>query len=511
VEGAELLLGTNPRTTHAVLEAWEALAAALRFRLAVWNLSLEGGLDLDAAVAGGQSLRAQFAGGTVAILDNAIETEAGPARPHELVAKDQILAAAAHSVHVVWLGSDFDLRRISIPAYAESEAPVVYPSPPALLEAFGLARTERSAPLARQVVAVDVHGRTWLGGVPGEDTLITAARWLQQRLSLEHPDRRHVVIHDFAPEVVRRTLWIKEWRLGRLLVGNLLDTAAGTLVHAAMPDTALTSHGYTPDETLLTALLVTRSFDGKLARLAELIAAGDDGDPPWSRLELIACVVDALCADLSSEMLAVLASPWREGLTRMELERSLPLLDRLVAHPLAGEAPILLDAPEGAALVRMLARLRFFLDSQVRLWEWLMAPWRRAVMLRSVGRALLDRLVDRVFGARGDADRARRACGALARQAIAAHARQLGREYAQAREFTRRSRMDHARALLRAPLERQGIHTSAEELVFPEQRVLSRAEHAAILAADAEAAARRDALARAGAGARDTLLVALPG
>lgn len=46
--------------------------------------------------------------------------------------------------------------------------------------------------------------------------------------------------------------------------------------------------------------------------------------------------------------------------------------------------------------------------------------------------------------------------------------------------------------------------------MFPDQRVLSRAEHEAIVATDAGTAARRDALTQAVGETRTAFLVALP-
>jgi hypothetical protein len=525
-EGADLLLVVNHKTTREALGAWQELARSMGFRLNTWDLSFQRSLDLRAPLGGRGSLIEQFRGRIIAVCDNAIDAGEGQtAHPHWFLAKDDLFAAVGAGVSVALLGRGVaDLHAHLIPTHHDDDAerPGTGTSPAELLEALARSREARQASQAREQgtldsggalervhQSVDVRTRLRLWGQPGTMELTARAHWLARRLRDQHPDRRYIVIHDYRPEVVGRFLWMKRWRLGELLVRGTIHTAAGTLVHERMADHEVHDPQRILAPSTIMTVLLTRSLDEKLARLDALLFAA--GEP---RAELIALVVDAICVDLASEQHAVMITGWRSGLSARELGRSLPLLGRVAAFRFSAGGALPLDSPCGEALIRMMARLFFLFETQARWWEWPLYPWRRGPRLRRTSKRMLGELLeharDDVFDVSGQGramDRARRK---EVRRRIRAEVKNLRHEHRNQR------RMDplvgppgeYSRALLRAPLEREGVTTDVELLTELDSRVLSREEYDQLCAADQAALERRARLMRDQAHARADLLVA---
>jgi hypothetical protein len=521
-EGADLLLVINHRTTAEALEAWHELARSMGFGLNTWDLSFERSLDLRAPLGRG-SLIEQYRGKIIAICDNAIDasdaSDGETAHPHWFLAKDDVFAAVDAGVSVALLGRGVaDMRAHLIPTHAElAGEPDTCASPAALLEALARGREASDAGeerllgsgsrLARVHRSVEVRSGLSLWSPPSSAELIARAHWLARRLRDAHPDRRYIVVHDYHPEVVGRFLWMKRWRLGELLVRGTIHTAAGTLVHERMADHEVHDRQKILSPSTIMTVLLTRSLDEKLARLDALLGA----DEP--RADLLALVVDAICVDLASEQHAVMITGWRSGLSARALGRSLPLLGRVAAFSFSARA-LPLDSPCGEALIRMMARLYFLFETQARWWEWPLYPWRRGPRLRRISKRMLgeffDHLCEQVFDMSGEGNAMRRALRKEARRRIRAEVKNLAHEHRNQR------RMDpllggpgeYSRALLRAPLEREGVTTDGELRTELDSRVLSREEYDQLCAADQAALERRARLMRSQAHAHAALLVA---
>jgi hypothetical protein len=300
---------------------------------------------------------------------------------------------------------------------------------------------------------------------------------------------------------------MKRWRLGELLVRGTIHAAAGVLVHERMADHEVHDPQRILSPSTIMTVLLTRSLDEKLARLDALLQS----DEP--RADLIALVVDAICVDLASEQHAVMITGWRSGLSARELGRSLPLLGRVAAFPFsAGALP--LDSPCGEALIRMLARLIFMFETQARWWEWPLYPWRRGPCLRRTSKRmvgeLIEHLCDQVFDVSDQGDAMRRVRRKEARRRIRAEVKNLRHQYRNERRANLLADRpgEYSRALLRAPLEREGVTTDVELLTELESRVLSREEYDELCAADQAALERRALLMRSQAHAHADLLVA---
>lgn len=503
VEGCDLLLVTSHRTTREQIEAWERLAARLGLSVAIWDCSLEGHLDLRAelgAHVGGGSLLAHVSGGTVVILDAEIESAAGPARPHRLLDRDAIALMKTRDVSVAVIGGqegDVDIVRWLMPDDA-SEPDARRESPAALRDSLvGLGDLHGQGELDVHEVC-EVHHVGFFFEPPTEALLQRRAESLSRDLRDAYPNRRFVVSPRYAPEEVSSAGLVKRWRLGEIEVRTTLESARGRVVHVAdrlgeaRPEDIDGSH-------FQQVLLLARDFEKKLERLERAVAEGADALPE----------VRAILVDLVNEQRAVLASPWRRGLSRSEMERALPLLrmmrDR--AGRLEARSP-----EQEPALIELAARLRYFSRAQPRWWEWPLSPLRRAPSLRRVTRRLLDDWIEATFGVastqtddRADQGRGRvrdawrrvRDREAALRDGRAAFEETHGPADARA----------HSRLLMREPIEWRGVTSDAELLEEASDRVRSTSRLAALRARDAADDALRKRVREAQSSARERLLV----
>ncbi len=526
-------------------------------------LSLEGELDLTRAAGGGPELVEQWAGKTMLVLNNAIQTPSGEACPHEFFAHEQLHLAAAADISVAFVGQALDLATLLIPpallqslaavekptsAATDQEATALVPGeelpgPQQLLAELAAAPTDLTE-VQRQLHA---HWWNWYWGNPSPERLANRAKALQLALRNAYPERRLIVSYDYDPEIVARKLWMKRVRLGTIQVHNSLDTAAGRCVNAAVADENLHQPEHLLSRDNVMVLLIARSFDEKLARLQQLFAAvpslllappkpvdqqasddestdadgesasvtkaepsestGEDG--ARSKTELMGLVIDALLVDLCNEHQAVLAPRWRAGLSQAQMRRALPMLEQLAASSSPNAEPLIADSPAGEQFVRFAARLLFYVDSQVRWWEWLPPlPWlRRGPCSRRLTRRALDDWVQRVFaGSAERGDEFGQSCVQAARKLIRAEKKRLVHEFRQLKksfDTDHRTVGRYARHLLLAPIEQPGITTDAE---LVQSRVLSRDDTAPLVEKFKKARARRDQLMNQADDARAELL-----
>jgi hypothetical protein len=506
----EVLLVVNHRTTREELDAWEALAGELGLGLNVWDLSLEGGLDLDR-----EGLCDALAGKTIVVLNNQVTTPRGEVDARVLVDKEQLHRAAAKGIHVAFVGRKVNVARLLLPTHAGE--PKAADEPAALVRAGAAGET---APLR----AVLAGRRLWFSR-PKQEEIEKRARDVARTLARRHPDRRFAVVHAFAPELLEPGGITKRWRVGALELRAMLPSSAPAFVSAEVDDHALHDAAVVASDATLLTLLVTRPFDEKLELLERLAGEGataflagaaeadprpDEGSRP--RADLVGHVVDALLVDLAHEAEAVLESRWRGGLGRGAMKRSLPLLQQLAAFRLRGERPPP-DSPIGEHLVRLAASLRHWSAAKWRFWEWLppFVMMRRPPTLWLLVRAATGAFLHGCFA--GDPpDALGKSYLDGVGKVLKSAARRIDADYRESRgswtlgDDTPDAEQAFAEHLVKAPVLRSGITTSAEVLELWPMRVLSQAELDEAMVKDAERATRRRKLMKATARAEAELL-----
>jgi len=305
---ADLLLVVNHRTTREEIIAWEALATRLAFRIAIWDLTRERHLDLEAPLDGELSLADWFKTKAIAILDNEIDGPDGPIYPHAFLSNDQALRAATAGIDLAYVGKGPSLQRVLIPgalATTDDKALALVAQaedPGALVKA-----ARRDDPASR--ASTPVHRRYWLRfwAKPEADWLARQAHALSAELHDEVPEQRHLVVHRFAPELASKLLWIKNWKVGTLETVRTLDTAAGAIVHLEVDDAKLHDPGCAASGDATTAMLAMFDFDENLERLRRTMTQPDAASDVLDR------IADMLLLDLANEIAAVLSPGWRGG------------------------------------------------------------------------------------------------------------------------------------------------------------------------------------------------------
>lgn len=479
VEGCELLLVTNQHTTREQLDAWEALAARVGLPMAVWDVSLEGHLDLSRTIGDG-TLKDHLASGTVVVLDPPVKTAVGAVQPHRLIDREQLAALVAANIGVAIFGGDagdVPIERWLVPAEggtadAHRESAAEFREALSGLAGGGEAAIHET---------MDVHHVGLWFEPPTQERLGARALALSEHLQAEYPHRRFVVEPHFDPQLVSSWGLARRWKLGTLTVRSTFEAARTAVVHAPGVPTA---DQLADDGAVEQLVLVARDFEQKLAHLEEALRERREA---WAE-------VRAVLVDLVNEQRAILEPGWRRGLSSDDMTRALPLLRRLVEHAPRLPTPAL-DGWRAVALVEIAARLRYHAAAQPRWWEWALYPARRAPQLRLATGELVDAWLAAVF-----APDDRKA----AQERVAARVKALEEE-----RVSREEAMDprtFARVMLREPIEWKGVTSDAELMTTPQARVVDATKRKAIDAADEEDEWMRARVASGQRDARDELL-----
>jgi len=216
---AQALLVVHNRTTREELDAWQVVAASLGLRVAVWDVALEGHCDFDADVAGG-TLREQFAGKPIILLNDLFDTHEGPQHVHAMLAPDALLRhACSGGTTVVVGGQELPLHHSLIPA-ARARSALARP---------GTSRRQDLATLLTGSAVLEdalvlAFNEKKLFGLPNEADLLAIAGDVARSAEAAAPERRYVAIHDFDL-ALQGDGFVKQWSLGTVTLERTLDVA----------------------------------------------------------------------------------------------------------------------------------------------------------------------------------------------------------------------------------------------------------------------------------------------
>ena len=466
-DGADLLLVVNHRTSHQVLAAWEDLARRLSTNVAVWDLSREQHLDLDLPIYDGASLAQRFAGKAMVILNNPIDGPTGPSRPDTWLRAEQAVRAAASGLDIAFVGSDAHLERVLLAgAASRGQAPLPVDGEDAVLAL--------AAGGAHAMLAMHQRYRLRFWARPSADWLTRQAHRLSARLHRAAPERRHLVVTRFAPEIESSSWWWgTRWRVGTLEVVPMLDSVGHALVHAQVDDQQLGDAAYVREAATTAAVLQMFDFGEQLEQLRRNLL------DPTAEQTLLDQQADAILVDLTDELLAARAQDAASA-----PPQELPRLARLVQAD-GGLPRVELGQRGGDAVVRLLARFRFVAESQALWWQRL-PPWRW--LGRHARRvALLRQRIEEALSAAFSPEQLE-----PARAAVDAGHRELAGQHRAARKARTASRRQlWARDLGRSPMLLAQVKGDGALLDSPETRVIGEEAYATAASQEASAEARR--------------------
>jgi len=316
---ADVLLVVHAGTERASLDAWTEAAQAAGREVAVWDVSLEGHLDLERPVEGA-SLGERF--GTIVLLEDRYPSAGGPTTPWARLP----LAGARRYVRgdgrLVLSGEAAGEAALDGILFGDEAPQTEHASRAAFHESLG---EEAHAAIAQRRL-----GFWW--EKPTAHHLKKRAWQLADELKAAHPERRFAVVHEPAIEVDESWGILKRWSMGRLRVVEGLPASGGHVLR-----------GSDRQGTMRLA----EPFAAKLRRLATLVSQGEEDE----------ALADAIVVDLVRE---------QQAATRGGRTVRLPRLDALVT----ALGDVVDPSTQNATLLRILARLETYARAQLRWWEW---------------------------------------------------------------------------------------------------------------------------------------------
>lgn len=505
----DVLLLVHNRTEAEELSAWEKLLSSLGLSTSVLDLSLEGGVDLEAQGSQAErSLGEDLWGRTLVVLNQAMDTSKGERLPTHFLLKEQVLELGAAGAHLLIAGEKTpDMRRLLVPTLEGGE--------PSQTEAEYLkarrAKPSKGPEIGHEAQRVELLKWSWLWwGKPSEKAIQKRALRLMGELQRAHPHERHILVWELKPNMLKNYGFFKRWSMGEVQIYRTLNGAQAPITMVRVPDAKLHRAEHVLGHENAMHLLLSLPFKEKLRRLDHLTrprpeteSAQSPTEPGLQTETLATLASDAILVDLCYEQLGILHRPWCAGASPRSIKAGLPLLRQMVEHLFDPEED--LSPARISQIIRLISRLHFFSLSQVSAWEYI-PPFlfeRRAPVLRSVTLDLLKEWLERLF--KGPE---RRGPMEKVRAELKAALKKLGEQWKQAKkkqEF-QGPRSAFARNMLLWPVEPKEVSTSSKALMQAQERILEKQAHKEFCERDRKSADRRQTMMERAAGARKTLL-----
>ena len=505
----DVLLVVNNRTDAGDVEAWQGLCSALGLRFSVYDLSLEGGFELGQ---NGKLSAEELRGRTIVFLNHFMDTTKGERKSIHYVAKEQLLELCAAGARVHIVGEPFALERFLVPTSSNSAstAPVTASSTYLVVDKDKPRATLSvgDEPIHLEIPKWSVFGM----GKPSEEAIVKRANAIHDLLERRYPGRRHLLVWELAPELVKDYFVASRWKMGRISIHRSLDGVPAAISTATLKGPAENHRERILQRENMLQFLLALPFSEKLRRLEALtqsMAARNDDDDRLAG-SVVGMVLHAIVIDLVEEQLELLRRPWCEGATTKSLRAKLGHL-REVAEQLYATRSGSPEPEARAALLHILSCIRFFALSQVKMWEWVppLVFERRAPVLRSLTLDLIDECITRILGG-GNA----KSPDAKAR--ISIFEKELGAAYKSFVDRYKRAKKNrewfggrggYARELLLGPLANTHFRRNSHLMKDAASSMMSKQQYAEIVAKDQQATSRRKTMMKRAAGAKDALLV----
>ncbi len=447
---SDFLLVTNNKTTREEVNAWRRLTKQIGVGMDIWDISLNGYLDLTRELQSGSHLLQDFKGKTIVFLNNEIEVASGKSTSELYLAKSDFLKATReHNINVLILGDTKEstgrsiLERLMIPS---DEKPV---------SEVKVTSWNLFSPKGVNAKSVDAQ-----------------AKALQEQLTAQDPLTRHIVVADVqeAPQIIAKKMGFKQVHHGTLRVFSTLDNRVGTALAVEVPGEKLHTQEYVVSRDNIEALFLSMDFDKKLRILNRLareakpeMLTGEGGKAFGESL------VAAILTDLAQEQAIVRTHGLGKG--------KMPLLEKFVGTKFGGTATVNVEAKE--LLLQLASGVRFISSSQVVWWDHLI-PLRNNRFRTYETEALVDRFLDLNFGGlkRGVFASSEEVEGGFklneeARKEVATRLKKmLGETKAAIKESKLGKPIEAMNRVLR-PLLRPGVDSSMEVLTTGDSRVMS--------------------------------------
>lgn len=394
----DVLLVVNNRTEATEIEAWQGLFSALGLQFSVYDISLEGGFDLGKD---NQISKDDLQGRSVVFLNQVMDTAKGERKSIHYGSKDQLLDLCASGARIHIVGEPFHLERFLLPTFENAPSVAIIASSSAYLV------QNKDKPRHRLSVGDGPHDleiSKWsvIGiGKPSEKALIKKAQSIHDQLDRLYPGRRHVLVWEFEPKLIKDYFFASRWQMGRISIHRSLDGVPAAISATTMKGSKEEQRTRILERDNILQFVLALPFSEKLRRLEALtgsMAKRDDDDDTLAGA-VVGIVLHTIVIDLVEEQIELSRRSWCQGATPQSLRKSLVHM-REIADKLYTSRQGALDVDARAALVHILSSMHFFVSSQVGFWEYI-PPFlfeRRAPVLRSVTIDLIEKCIQRLLG-----------------------------------------------------------------------------------------------------------------
>jgi hypothetical protein len=437
VENADFLLVTNSKTEREELEAWEALVSQLGMKMAVWDLSYYGYLELTREMGENRPLIEENYKGAVVLLNNTFETDKGKIFAADLMAKRDFFAASNEKGIGFYLpgGNGREaLKSYLIPELGDENG--TFASTDELLEHAKESKESDQpylgknyfGPYALFYDSAEVSG--WhTFGTPKDKDLAKEARATLKELEKIYPQKQIIAVYDHEPQ--KETMFLnRTWNFGRLMVRRVGGVGVGNAVTLDVPDQKIHSPSFIVSRENLVSLFSSMRFSSKLAYLKRLIkdcgpidVTGESSlsekaqqskkgvypPNPWSvcpvksdsdvteipdryRVDhgtVLNSLIDTMIADLAHEHLIM-----RKHTELSDAALSYEMWNLRKLTRLTTPTWVTASTPVGKALIRLATGIKFTLWSQQPFWR----RWARKDKPYALSLVFLDRFIDVAMG-----------------------------------------------------------------------------------------------------------------
>ncbi|MFC1679810.1 hypothetical protein ACFL2T_06325, partial [Elusimicrobiota bacterium] len=429
-KGSDMLLITNSSSKREEVAAWKRVAANLGMKVDVWDLSLNGFMDMSKDADRRNNLLKDFSGKTVVMLNNGFEVSVGKGAESERVRSEYFLskkqflnAAAAYDINFLAVGNagtddEGVLSRLLTPTRevdgaskdSEFSSSIVF-----LREVWERYLREDESGLKNVdytdwADSVEVKANRWWFRKPKYEELEAEAAWTLNQLDQAFPLRRYIATPLFDARATGRRPWYwlglkKEWSLGeiefRRTLDRTLDVRNGTAVALAAGQGRMHEPAFIRSKEAYTALFLALSMQQKLKALGSIY--GRDGRDMVAEERKAAgeAAVDAILSDLANEQAALRQHWWRHGLSRRNARAKLRALRYVMEEHDFGFGRELLGTEQGELMIRLAAGTAFLAKSQRLIRDYFLMflpPFtRRNLRVSSITMGLVGRFVKRMF------------------------------------------------------------------------------------------------------------------
>lgn len=278
IENVDLLIVTNESTDSKEMEAWDELAKKLGLKIAVWDLSFYGFIDLGKAIPKIADLRKDFEKKTIVLLNNKFNGQNNQkVRPEELLAKSDFFIALNESLTSMYmLGTSQDtFKNFLIPNLGEQDREFTS------LEDFhanlDYSKAHELSYMGYKLRGDYVH-RYDVVRNEGENqgSLKDNADEMSSRLHQDYPHKNFMVLYGYAASEPGSSSGLNRVRPGDIFVKRIGGVGVGNAVSLNVSDEELKNPVFIKSPTNVLSIFMAMRFSEKLKYFERLLHGNDE-------------------------------------------------------------------------------------------------------------------------------------------------------------------------------------------------------------------------------------------